>query len=228
MIDLSAIEGWVFDLDDTLFPEREYVKSGFAAVGDWLSEAARIPRFNEVALKYFEMGVRGRIFDKTLEELGVVPERELIDELVDRYRKHCPDIILDAATGELLSRLSNKRVAIISDGPFESQNNKIKALGLTAWACPIVLTDSWGRNFWKPHPRAFQHVEQLWSLSGRSLVYVADNPAKDFAAPTMLGWRTIRMRLDGGEHEMEPDITAVDLNISGPTELLHLIAQTRS
>ena len=35
----------IFDLDDTLFPERTYVLSGFRAVGDWISETYSIRGF---------------------------------------------------------------------------------------------------------------------------------------------------------------------------------------
>ena len=39
----------VFDLDDTLFPEREFVLSGFAAVDAWLRNNRAITGFAERA-----------------------------------------------------------------------------------------------------------------------------------------------------------------------------------
>jgi len=73
----------------------------------------------------------------------------------------------------------------------------VEALGLAILVDRIVLTDQWGPEFWKPHQRAFELVEADWSCSPSELVYVGDNPAKDFTAPNSRGWLTIRLRLEG-------------------------------
>ena len=38
------------------------------------------------------------------------------------------------------------------------------------------------------------------SLPPEHLVYIGDNPSKDFDAPALLGWRSIRLRLPGQVH----------------------------
>jgi putative hydrolase of the HAD superfamily len=63
-----------------------------------------------------------------------------------------------------------------------------------------VLTDRWGRTYWKPHERAFLAIEAALEARGAACVYVGDNPAKDFAAPRRLGWRTVRIRRRGTAH----------------------------
>ena len=50
----------VFDLDDTLYPERDYVLSGFRAIARWAAEHLRIPAedgYRELA-ELFAAGVR--------------------------------------------------------------------------------------------------------------------------------------------------------------------------
>jgi putative hydrolase of the HAD superfamily len=89
------------------------------------------------------------------------------------------------------------RLGIISDGQLQSQTAKVEALGLEHLVDRIVLTDEWGSDFWKPHHRAFELLESDWSCSPSNLVYVGDNPRKDFAAPKSRGWLTIRLRLKG-------------------------------
>jgi len=74
------------------------------------------------------------------------------------------------------------------------QQRKMAALGLATRLDQIILTDEWGPQYWKPHPRAFELVEQTCGCRGPACVYLADNPAKDFVAPRGLGWRTIRVR----------------------------------
>ena len=81
-----------------------------------------------------------------------------------------------------------------------AQQRKVVALALDAWFDPILLTDRWGRDYWKPHERAFREVEALTGSGGATCAYLGDNPQKDFAAPSRLGWRTVRVRRPGGEH----------------------------
>lgn len=84
----------VFDLDDTLFEEREFVLSGFRAVDEWLAQHRSITGFFERAKAAFDSGSRGRIFNEILPEIGAVPDAELIQQLVRLYRGHKPNISL--------------------------------------------------------------------------------------------------------------------------------------
>ena len=59
------IRGIVFDIDDTLYLERDYVRSGFAhvarEVGRTDDEAGRL---HDWLIRAFESGVRGDTFDR--------------------------------------------------------------------------------------------------------------------------------------------------------------------
>ena len=191
----------VVDLDDTLFPEREYVRSGFAALDDEVCRAFGVTGFGAVAWELFESGVRGRIIDAALGRLGLAADAAMVTSLVDCYRAHQPSIGLypDVAPA-LRSVCARARAAIISDGPLAAQQRKVEALGLQAWFDPILLTDRWGRDFWKPHERAFREIEALTAAGGAACAYLGDNPHKDFVAPGRLGWRTVRVRRPDGEH----------------------------
>jgi len=191
----------VFDLDDTLFAERDYVFSGFQAVDEWIRRERQVTGFAVTANRRFEAGDRGKIFDQTLLELGVTGETGLVDELVRVYRTHRPKLRLlpDALTALEWTR-PRFALALISDGYLEVQQAKAAALGLESRLDTLVFTDVWGRKHWKPSPRAFQHVMERHRGSPGGYVYIADNPRKDFIAPRQLGWRTMRVRRPGGEH----------------------------
>ena len=66
-----------FDLDDTLYPEREFVQSGFTAVAQHLADAGVIDAesFFNAATSLFVAGARGNIFNLALERLTVVLSR---------------------------------------------------------------------------------------------------------------------------------------------------------
>src|SRR3546814_14266579 len=87
----------VFDLDDTLYLERDYVASGFRAVGQWVLENLGLGGFEERAWRHFAGGSRGRIFDTVLGELGFGGRPDLVARLVSLYRPPQPDIRLAPA-----------------------------------------------------------------------------------------------------------------------------------
>ncbi len=202
----------VFDVDDTLYLERDYVRSGFRAVDAHLREHHGTAGFFERAWAAFERGLRGRTFDEVLPQLGLSPDHELIAELVDVYRRHRPqiDLLPDARAALDAARQAGWAVAVVTDGPRASQSAKVEALGLSRWAEPVVLTAALGEGFGKPHPRAFRLVEERTGCRGAQCVYLADNPHKDFAGPKGLGWRTVRLRRPGGLHVAAPGGADVD------------------
>jgi len=194
---------WVvtFDLDDTLYLERDFVRSGFAAVGAWLATERGVRGFESCAWRLFEAGRRGDVFDRVLPRLGVDPDGALIRRLVRVYREHLPTIRLEPAAADLLGRLGGRcRLAVLTDGFHETQRRKIKSLGLESTCRPIVCTDRWGREHWKPSPKGFLHVQETLGAAPERCIYIGDNPAKDFRAPKGLGWRTLRLRHPQGEH----------------------------
>jgi putative hydrolase of the HAD superfamily len=186
-VDLGGIELFVFDIDDTVFLERDYVQSGFDAVGGWMSCRFGTVGFGEVCWQMFIAGVRGNTFERALDELGVADAGSLGAELVGVYRRHTPSIALlpDAAT--ILQSLPRDRVAVITDGPVASQRKKFHALGLDQYAGLVIVTGEMGDGFGKPDQRSFRMAEKWSGVAGSRCVYFGDNPDKDLQGPEQLG-----------------------------------------
>jgi putative hydrolase of the HAD superfamily len=191
----------VFDVDDTLYLERDYVASGFRAVEPLVRMRFGVDGFAAVAWRLFLEGSRGKIFDRALAEMGVAVTSADIADLVTAYREHEPGITLLPDGREALIRLQRMGtpIAVLTDGPQASQWAKVRALGLDRIAEVVILTDRYGPGFGKPNDRGFREI--MARIEGAGYVYVADNPAKDFIAPHRLGWRTVRVRRTGGLHE---------------------------
>lgn len=191
----------VFDLDDTLYLEREYVRSGFKAVSRTLGKPSGInwKYLFAYLCSDFEQGIRGNAFDRLFGIYPILKDYFEISDVVQAYGGHDPNIELISGVRELLVDLhvSGTQLALITDGRAESQSRKVSALGISDFIQSIVLTDKWGRAFWKPHPRAFEYLMESASLSPSDFVYIGDNPEKDFLAPNTLGWHTIRLRFPG-------------------------------
>lgn len=205
------IEVVVFDLDDTLYLERDFVRSGFRAVDRWVGEHLAREGFFERAWEHFVAGQRGNIFDLVLPALGIAPEADLVRRLVEVYRAHEPAIELEPEARDLLAWLAGRRpLALLTDGYHATQRRKVAALGLARHCRPIVYTDALGRAHWKPSPEGFLAIQAHFDLAPECFVYIGDNPAKDFRAPKALGWRTIRVRHPLGEHARSSAASAAD------------------
>jgi putative hydrolase of the HAD superfamily len=219
--------GCVLDLDDTLYLERDYVRSGFRAVADLVgggsvTDADRV--FNLLWEDYLG-GSRGSSFDLLLQRFPDLTNERTVGDLVAAYREHPPQIEFVPGMLDVIEDLGRRGIslAVISDGAHASQAAKCHALRILELADPVVLTDAWGREFWKPHPRAFQHVGERLGLQPGRLVYIGDNPAKDFTSPIALGWSAIRLRLPGQLHQAAPVTEPDVLEARTPEEMRALV-----
>ena len=131
-----------------------------------------------------------------------------------------------SAFADLLSL--DLRVGLISDGWPSAQRAKLDALGVGDSFASKVLTGDWAGGFAKPHHRAFTRIEQELSLSRSELVYVADNPIKDFIAPNERGWLTWRIRMPGQLHQaLEPNMSIAAPGLDLPS-LQDVVAEYRA
>lgn len=183
----------IFDIDDTLYAERDYVFSGYRAVADAFAGRIHAPfDLFERMSALFDSPDRARVFNIIVAEAGCENADALVAEMIATYRDHQPVIALDADAREVLTQLRGRvRLGAISDGYLGVQERKVTALGLADLLDEIVLTDTWGREFWKPHPRGFEEMARRLGVEHTACAYVADNLAKDFLAPNALGWTTV-------------------------------------
>ncbi len=197
----------VFDLDDTLYAERDYVASGYRAVSEHLQNSLR--RSEDFAAWLWQRLVSGqsaKAFDAMSEHFSLGLNAAQLGGLVKIYREHRPAIRPLEGMIELLGALRSRRVqlAILSDGFLPAQQYKLDALKLTGLMDAVIFTEALGRQFWKPSPTAFERIAAQLKVPHTSCLYVGDNPAKDFVAPNALGWRTIQYRFDGQLHADNP------------------------
>lgn len=194
----------VLDLDDTLYLERDFATSGYEALSAKFGERIGGPLFSHKCRALLEGGARGNIFDLALTQCGIENSPELIAELVEHYRSHRPAIRFCADASRFLGRLGKVETALITDGPWQAQAAKIRALGLDTCLDHVIITGEWPAKYSKPHPRAFELIESLTGRSRSELVYIADNGTKDFLAPRRLGWQTVQLLRSQRIHDGAP------------------------
>ncbi len=196
----EGIQIIVFDLDDTLCPEREFVKSGFRAVADWLLKTGvgKQDFFSDM-WQLFCGGTHERVFNRVLDNASIEYDNDLIQRLIDVYRTHMPAVKLYPDAALILDYYHARvKLGLLSDGYLVSQKNKFKTLTIECFFDIVVFTDELGRKYWKPHTAGFEKIMHQFGLEGKSCLYVGDNPLKDFIGPRKLGWQTVMvMREDG-------------------------------
>jgi putative hydrolase of the HAD superfamily len=194
----------IFDLDDTLFPEHMYVESGFRSVAELLAEQglSDAPTILDQIWQEYRTDRNG-VFDRLL--LAMRATSLTVSDLVERYRTHKPSIVLDTQTRQVIDAIRGQyKLGLISDGWLSVQTAKVQALGLGGLMDAVCLTDQWGRAYWKPHPRAFEHILDEFGVAPREACYVGDNLTKDFLAPNRLGMHSVHLhRRDGIYSEMQ-------------------------
>jgi putative hydrolase of the HAD superfamily len=192
-----------FDMDDTLYDEADYYKSGFVVIADKIANDFSL---NDAIVfdamwGLFNAGVRKDTFNATAEKLGIQFDEQYIKQLVHLFREHKPNIVLPQDSRQVLTELKKTyKLGLITDGWLPGQEYKVKALGIESFFDSIIYTEKLGREFWKPSPRGFEKLLEDLKITAAQTVYVGDNLEKDFISPNRMGFKTIRIVRSRGIH----------------------------
>ncbi len=189
MLSLSS-HVFVFDLDDTLYEEKNFVTSGFKAVVSHLHRHYNLSiktknKININLLQQYYKENSSKVFNQLSDQWGPFP----VNELINIYRYHVPEISLAKDAEEILIYLKGRvSLAMITDGFKEQQANKIKALGLDNFFSlkNIIINET--PQLKKPSKKCFLEVEAMFP--DKNYIYIGDNINKDFITPNKLGWDT--------------------------------------
>ena len=185
----------IFDLDDTLYDEKKFVYSGFSEVANWISVMSK-----NSAIEIFDYMVndlalngRGKVFNNALEKYFQMTVKN-VRKCVSIYRLHKPDINLDKDVVDLLLELrKNNKLYIVTDGNKIVQNNKIKSLDVEKYIEKAFITYRYGLKASKPSLKCFEIIKNLEKVNWLDLVYIGDNPNKDFVNLNKVNAITIRV-----------------------------------
>ena len=177
----------IFDLDDTLYHEIEFLKSAYIEIAKQLEP-------NKWQFLYAQMFALYRnennVFDFLSQKYATSKK-----DLITSYREHQPSLEISKTTNRLLLEIKNKKgkLGIVTDGRATTQRNKLSSLGILGYFDFIVISEVLGTE--KPNPKNFEAIEE--NLPAKEYYYIGDNFAKDFVAPNQMGWKTIGL-IDNG------------------------------
>jgi putative hydrolase of the HAD superfamily len=179
----------VFDLDDTLFQEVDYLKSAYKEIANLVSP-------NNPDYVYSEMFERYKagenVFAWLIIQYGSEVEDLTVQKLIKLYREHYPEITLAEDVHDFITRLNSSSIpfGLITDGRSMTQRNKLKALGIEGMFSDLVISEEFGSE--KPDERNYLYYVD--KHPGNHFYYIGDNTGKDFIVPAKLGWTTVCIR----------------------------------
>ena len=207
----------VFDLDDTLYKEIDFLKSGFLKIAQIL-EPENFNALSDQMLQVYNAGED--VFKGLIEKYQVTKE-----SLLSTYRNHIPAIDLDDDVLKTLKVLKAGEaiLGIITDGRSVTQRNKLRTLGIDRLIDDIIISEESGSD--KLDDKNF--LFYMKKYPGKKYFYLGDNTQKDFIAPNRLGWITICLIDDGRnihpqEFESAPAMLP-DKKIPGIKDLLAIL-----
>ena len=177
----------VFDLDDTLYNEMEYLRSAYIHI------AKKIDPKNWHLL-FARMFSLFRSKEDVFEFVSVTYNVEKT-RLIEHYRTHVPILHLFDGVLKTIHRIKakNGKIGVITDGRSTTQRVKLNALGISELFDKIIISEEIGSE--KPDKKNYQAIEE--AFKNCNYLYVADNLRKDFVTPNVRGWKTIGL-IDNG------------------------------
>ena len=185
----------VFDLDDTLYKEIDFLKSAYRHIASLVSNAnAPEEDVYQTMIETYLKG--GNSFEVVIQKYGF--HLFNLQWMLGVYRNHKPHIHLDSDTQNTLEMLKSKGtiMGIISDGRYNQQLNKIDALGLYAYIPEENMVVNNVEERFKPDRQSFGFFMEKYG-NNCDYWYIGDNTTKDFVAPNSLGWTTVCLLDDG-------------------------------
>jgi len=190
----------IFDLDDTLISEKEYVISGYRHIAGIIEKRFSLDKkmvFNDLWSLFLSSPLN--VFNRLLDKYQIEYSKETILELVKEYREHYPDIKFYDDVLPCMAELKRAgiKIGIITDGYAIAQRQKLNSLQADKYFDEIIITDELGRDYWKPHPKAFEIMKDRLNVEFEEMAYVGDNPEKDFYISKIHPIITVRIVREG-------------------------------
>jgi putative hydrolase of the HAD superfamily len=178
-----------FDLDGTLFDDRQYARAGLESAGSELLARTGVDLTEEFLEAYFRHGHREATFDVVLSAAGLADDH--VPALVRAYHDSEGPLVPYPDAVETLDALGRRYdIGVVTGGT--NGRGKLSRLGLDDYVDEVIVTAD--RAYSKREPEPFVELADRFGASHGSMVVVGDRPGLDFIQPNRLGMTTIRLR----------------------------------
>lgn len=221
-IQKDHIHGVIFDLDNVLYDETDYIFSAYKEIAGYLSKYHGLEEseiFTTLKDKFYRNGsMYPRLFNDLLNDLDL---DYLLPEILHIFSTVHPKIKLYDGVDSLLSRLKKKyKLGLLTNGMVETQKNKIKLLNIEHLFDDVLCARELGSNNEKPNTLPYIVLLDRLSIKPENAMCIGDNPYLDFVGAKKIGILTARV-LTGEFKEVivdEKDDADITINELGELE----------
>lgn len=213
------IEGIIFDLDNVLYDETDYIFAAYHEIASYLSKHKGVNK-NDAFTKLVsdfkkKTSMYPRLFNDILHDLQL--DNGLLPEILEIYSCAQPEIKLYEGVEDIFFKLKKKyKLGLLTNGNVKTQKNKVKLLGIERLFDEILYARDLGNNNEKPNIRVYEVLLDRLEVKPKNAICVGDNPYIDFIGTKRLGILTVRV-LTGEfkevivDKEYDADITVNNL-----------------
>jgi putative hydrolase of the HAD superfamily len=227
---LARVSAVIFDLDNVLYDEQDYIKAAYRNIAIFLSKRCRLQE-EQIYKKLLDdlkkkTSLYPHLFDDFLTNFGL--DKRLVSNMLRIYANTTVNLALYSGADQLLSALKQQKIksGLVTNGDVETQRNKVHLLGIEKYFDTILYTREFGKGNEKPNPEAYRKTLRVLNVHPEEVVCVGDNPHTDFFGAKKLGIRTVRLL--SGEFRnvrLSADYEA-DITVRNFKELSNIIAQS--
>ena len=187
---LKMIKLIICDLDDTLFPEYDYVISGYKEISKQYSIKTGIDTnsiFNQLKAS-FDADIMNP-FNIFIEKNNL--NLNEMERMINIYRYHKPELTLYKDIEDFLKKIESMDIiiTILTDGEEKRQLTKIDTLGIRDYFDYIKVSEE---KYFKPHPKGYEEIIGRYKFKNSEILCIGDNPKKDFYYPTRHGMHAVK------------------------------------
>lgn len=176
----------IFDLDDTIYPQKNYDNPALMKVSGYLEKIIKINKniiFNNLRkLKKIRRGNPPKlVFDDFLEDKDIKNKKKIITKCVSLFQNYnCIELKKSKSLKVMLKAIYKKKyLFLVTNGFLKRQNNKINNLGIKKYFKKVFILDGKKKKI-KP---SISDVSSLVKFINRNKklngVFVGDNKDTD-------------------------------------------------
>ena len=219
-LELARISAVIFDLDNVLFNEQDYIDAAYREIATFLSKHYHLPEeqvyqklLNELRKK---TTLYPHLFNDIIADFGL--DKAILPYILKIYANTTVNIEPFPSAELLLKTLKKQKIklGLLTNGNVETQRNKVRLLRIKKYFDTIKYASKNGKEDEKPNPKVYSITLKTLGSKPEETICIGDNPYTDFWGAKKLGIRTVRL-LSGEfrniklSEEYEADLTVRNL-----------------
>lgn len=169
-----------FDLDGTLYKEKEFIQQVYKEISKYLATLTEKPMqdiYFYMLGRWIEKGSSYPfIYEETIQQFGILNKGEIIKKCLQIYRNFSPNLRLSKNVAKILDIISKEKlIFLVTDGNAVLQRKKFHSLQLQRWFSEenTIFTGELGIKYYKPSVEALKYI-RITHIKPKNVLFIGD------------------------------------------------------